>query len=172
MRVHASVGLSSLFGPSVHDIAVLASMSCVTDMFAGSFKLPSCNAQCICACVRRICLVPGPFWLLMCSFESLAGKFGIADAFSGLFELSPTLCVCMRATCVPVWLSSLSITCRCECLAHLCACSTHPTNSQSHLAQLHCILPVFYTVKASSRCFFFSVDVSICTSCMKVYKII
>ena len=80
----------------------------MTDMFAGSFKLlamPSAYVHVSDASVWS----PDHFGSPMCGFEPLAGKFGIADAFSGLFELSPTPCACMRAICVPVWLSSLSI---------------------------------------------------------------
>ena len=37
---------------------------------------------------------------------SLAGKFGLADTFTGVLELSPMLCTCMRALCMPGQLSS------------------------------------------------------------------
>ena len=60
MRVHvsdASVGLSSLFGPSPCGTAPLASKSHITDMFAGLFDLfpmswRCMRAVCVPACLR------------------------------------------------------------------------------------------------------------------------
>ena len=73
MRVHASVGLSSLFGSPTRGSAHLVGKSCITDVsdtFTGLFELPASLS--VCVHVLHVRFVSGPFWLFharYCAFD-------------------------------------------------------------------------------------------------------
>ena len=66
VHVHAfstSVGLLSLSDSLVRGSGPLAGKSGVADVFVGLFELLTLLCMCACVRVRRVHLVPGPFWL-------------------------------------------------------------------------------------------------------------
>ena len=80
----------------------------VTDTFAGVFK--SLATLCMRACMSNGFVSSlGHSRSPMRSFVPLAGKFGIADTFSGLFELSVFSCACMRVLSMPERLLTPSV---------------------------------------------------------------